>query len=165
MNYLHRCNKVYNGKVPKWMWKERTKMQRTSSCRRTIPFSLIVPRPRRVLLSDLIELLHQDGCWKEERERERVEGGWRRVVRETSGQIAPSARLFLPLIPFMQPPHPKPSILICPVSQIPSHVTIGQLYNRGHPTFRLHSVFFGIVASAQSITDECIVNGSKYFQH
>lgn len=145
--------------MPEWIWEKRTLL-----CQglRMIPFSLIVPRPRWVQ-RDVIELLHRNDCWKEERER--VEGGWRRVVREASGQIAPSARLFLPPIPFLPPPLPTPNPppLICPVSQISSHVTIGHLYNRGHPTFRLHAVFFGILASAESIIDECIVNGSKYF--
>lgn len=163
MNYLHRCNKVYNGKVPKWMWKEKTKMQRTSSCRRhrMIPFSLIVPRPRRVLLSaEGSDWVASSGRLLKGRKGEGESGGWVEEGGEDISMFVLSSYSF-----YATPPHPKPSILICPVSQIPSHVTIGQLYNRGHPTFRLYSVFFGIVASAQSITDECIVNGSKYFQH
>lgn len=92
---------------------------------------------------------------KKGRGREGESGGWVEEGGEGNVWTDRSISTFVPSSYsfYATPPHPKPSILICPVSQIPSHVTIGQLYNRGHPTFRLHSVFFGIVASAQSITD------------
>lgn len=149
---------VQNREKPKWIWKKD---------RNTKDIVLYRPRDDPRLINCSQTSLGHPQCYVSWFSKGRVcvcvcegvgqgggvvEGGMRRLDRSLHQHVCSETRrmssdsdssflFFPPSISHCPPPSlSTSSLLIRLISQIQSHVTIRHLYNRGHPSFRLHSV-------------------------